>query len=146
MSRPAARAADEHDPHLRLPKALRTARMAEAAFIVVTTYVALSLPLGLSDAGRMVRARLALEALVALVVLLALPRQPRPARVAAIVLSVYVLLGCVPFLLRAFPAILAAPSAFPLLSLLLTTAACAAQAVVLAACLSARPSSGGAGS
>ncbi len=135
MTGPAAPARDEGDPHLRLPKPLRLARAAEAAFVVVTTYVAMSLPLGASEAGQFIRARLALEAMVALAVLLALPRRPRGARVAAIFLAAYVLVGCVPHLARLVPAVAAAPDSFAMLSVTITLVACASQAFVLGACL-----------
>ena len=137
-SAPAPSEVDERDPHLRLPRALRVARAAEAVFIVVTSYVALSLPLNAHPGGGMIRARLVFEAMVALVVLLALPRRTEGARIAAIVLAAYVLVGCIPQLFRMLAALSAFPGPFAALSLVITTAACASQAVVLACSLSVR--------
>ncbi|HEU4454143.1 MAG TPA: hypothetical protein VFR81_13830 [Longimicrobium sp.] len=131
-------AADEHDPHLRLPRPLRLARMAEVAFIVVTSYFALLVPAG-GEAVQMVRARLVFEAFAALAVLIALPRRPAPARVAAMVLAAFVLIGCVPGLVLGAGMMGGAPPA-AWLSFLLSLAACASQAFVLAACLAARSS------
>lgn len=134
----ADRAAAERDPHLRLPKSLRAARIAEAVFIVVTAYVAMSLPLGGTEAGRMIRARLVLEAGVALAVMMGLSRRPRPSRIAAIVLAAYVLLGCIPHLGRAVAALGDGAGALEALALLLNLAACGSQLVVLFACTWAR--------
>jgi hypothetical protein len=136
--RPAAADVDGHDPHLRLPRPLRTARVAEAVFVVVTSYVAMSLPLGMTEAGQMIRARLVLEAMVALAVLLGLPRRPQASRVFAVILAAYVLLGCIPHLTHLVPAVAAQPGPFPLLSLTITLVACASQLVVLVACLMVR--------
>ena len=127
---------DERDPHLRLPRPLRAARMAEVAFIVVTSYFALPVPPG-GETAQMVRARLVFEAFAALAVLVALPRRPGPARVGAMVLAAYVLIGCVPgMVLGARMMAGAGPAAW--LSYLLSLAACASQGCVLAACLSVR--------
>lgn len=124
---------DERDPHLRLPRPLRLARMAEMAFIVVSSYLALLVP-----AGETARALLVFEAFAALAVLIALPRRPAPVRIAAMVLAGYVLLSYVPGIVITARMIGGAPAA-AWLSFLLSLAACASQAFVLGACLSARP-------
>jgi hypothetical protein len=138
VTRPAD-AADARDPHLRLPKALRTARVAEAVFVVVTSYVALSLPLADVPGGAAIRARLVFEACVAVAVLLLLPRRPEAVRWLALALAAFVLIGCVPHLAYALPAVAAAPTALAAHSLLITLAACGSQLVVLVACAPARP-------
>jgi len=127
---------DERDPHLRLPRPLRLARMAEVAFIVVNSYFALLVPAG-GETVQMMRARLVFEAFAALAVLIALPRRPAPVRVAAMVLAGYVLISCVPGMVIAARVMADAPAA-AWLSFLLSLAACASQAFVLGACLSAR--------
>ena len=129
-------AADVRDPHLRLPRALRLARMAEVAFIIVTSYFALVTE-GDGETARMVRARLVLEAFAALAVLMALPRRPAGARTGAMALAVFVLIGCVPGLVVALASIGGADAAV-WLSFTLGFAACASQAFVLGACLSVR--------
>jgi hypothetical protein len=133
--RPSASAPAERDPHLRLPPPLRVARMAEVAFIVLTSYFALALPAGGTGTERMIQARLVFEALAALVVLVMLPRRPAPVRVAAMVLAVYVLVGCVPGLVVAAGALGGGTTSYAL-GFLLSFAACASQLVVLACCLS----------
>lgn len=130
--------ADARDPHLRLPRALRVARAAEAAFVVVTAYVALSLPLGNVPGGHMVRARLVFEALLALVVLVAMARRPVGGRIAAIVFAAFVLVGCLPYLVRVAAALADFRGAFAALHILITTVACACQLVVLVSCLAVR--------
>jgi hypothetical protein len=112
------------------------ARMAEVAFIVVTSYFALLVPPG-GETAQMVRARLVFEAFAALAVLIALPRRPAPARIAAMVLAAFVLIGCVPGMVLGARMMGGAPPA-AWLSFLLSLAACASQAFVLAACLAAR--------
>lgn len=134
----AAPAAGERDPHLALPRPLQIARMAEAAFIVVTAYVAVSLPLGQVPGGSLVLLRLLVEAAVALAVLLALPRHPGPMRIVALVLALFVLVGCVPHVLFTLPLILGEHTALDTLSLVITLAACGAQATVLFTCASVR--------
>ena len=129
-------AGDSSDPHLRLPRALRMARMAEVAFIIVTSYFAL-VTVGDGETARMVRARLVLEAFAALAVLIALPHRPAGARIAAMALAVFVLIGCVPGIVLGLASIGGA-GAGVWLSFVLSFAACAAQAFVLAACLSVR--------
>lgn len=110
--------------------------MAEVAFIVVTSYFALLVPAG-GQAAQMVRARLVFEAFAALAVLVALPRVPGPARIAAMVLAVFVLIGCLPALVLGGRALAGSGAeAAVWLSFLLSSAACASQAVVLGACLS----------
>ena len=130
-------AAEESDPHLRLPPALRLARMAEMAFLVVTAYFALVVPGEGTQAEHVVRVRLVFEAFVAMALLLIFPRRPAPVRVAAMVFAVFVLVGCVPGLVVTIPALGGASSA-QWLSFVLQLAACAAQAVVLVACLTVR--------
>lgn len=138
-------AADARDPHLRLPRELRVARVAEAVFIVVTAYVALSLPLANVPGGALIRARLVFEVCVALAVLLALPRRPGPVRVVAMVLAFYVLVGCLPHMATLVSTFATAPAfMLSLLSLVITVAACASQAVVLVACALVRPEAPGA--
>ncbi len=132
-----ASAVDERDPHLRLPRPLRLARMAEVVFIIVNSYFALLVPAG-GETVQMMRARLVFEAFAALAVLIALPRRPAPARVAAMVLAGYVLISCVPGMVIGAPMMAGAPAA-AWLSFLLSLAACASQAFVLVACLNARP-------
>jgi hypothetical protein len=134
----AAPAAEKRDPHLALPRPLQIARMAEAAFIVVTAYVAVSLPLGQVPGGAMVLLRLLVEAAVALTVLLALPRHPEPTRIVAMVLAAFVLVGCVPHVLFTIPRLFAPHTALDALSLVITLAACGAQAIVLFTCASVR--------
>lgn len=129
--------ADERDPHLRLPPALRMARMAEMVFIVVTAYFAMVVPGEGTQAEHVVRVRLVFEAFVAVVLLLMLPRRPAPVRIAAMVFAVFVLVGCVPGIVVTAPA-MGGASAAQWLSFVLGFAACAAQAVVLVACVSAR--------
>ncbi|HEX2204219.1 MAG TPA: hypothetical protein VHG91_13005 [Longimicrobium sp.] len=142
VSEARAAAADARDPHLRLPRELRVARVAEAVFIVVTAYVALSLPLTAVPGGAMIRARLVFEACVALAVLLALPRRPGPVRFLAMALAFYVLVGCLPHLASLPVRFGLAPSfMLGLLSLVITVAACASQGVVLVACALVRPES-----
>lgn len=130
-----ARAGVENDPHLRLPPALRLARMAEVAFIVVNAYFALVIPAG--EGGHVAKVRLVFEALAAMVVLTMLPRRPRPVRVAAMVFAVFVLAGCIPGLVMGAPGLAEAPAAARF-SFLLALVACGSQAVVLVACASVR--------
>lgn len=108
-------------------------------FIVVTAYTALSLPLGGSDEGRLIRARLILEAGVALAVLMGLARRPGPSRLAAVGLAAFVLIGCIPHLLAsALPELGDGATALEALSVVIALAGCGSQAVVLAACVTTR--------
>jgi hypothetical protein len=127
---------DPRDPHLRLPRALRMARVAEVAFIIVTSYFALVTAHD-GETAQIVRARLVLEAFAALAVLMVLPHRPAGARIAAMALAAFVLIGCVPGIVLGLASIGGA-GAGVWLSFTLSFAACASQAFVLAACLSVR--------
>ena len=105
---------------------------------MVTAYVAVSLPLGQVPGGSLVLLRLLVEAAVALAVLLALPRHPDPVRIVALVLAIFVLVGCVPHVLTTLPLLFGAHTALDTLSLVITLAACGAQAIVLFTCASVR--------